>query len=354
MWKRALGALMVLVVVAASYWWQRGESAWAVDTVAVVRGSIESRLQLTGTVINDRTVTLTALLDGEIMAIRAREGDVVEAGTVLAELDSRQAQALLDKAGAELILHEQLLEAATRTLERIERLSREGNASQQALDESRDAKLEAEASLKAAAATLALNQLRLDNAQIKSPFAGTVIEQSAETGQWLEAGTPLFKVVATEGTVIEANVSASDWSRVSIGQPVVLSSEVDAGTRWSSEISWIAPTVTDVSGQGKTVAVRMFPGKAAPSLLLGQEVDVDVSLQRVDDILIVPLQALQEVSPGEFRAFVLDGGRARERPVTIGLTSLDDAELVDGLAEGDRVIVPNGQTLLDGQDVRLR
>ncbi len=58
----------------------------------VSRGSVEASLQLTGSVINDRTVTLTALLDGEIMAIKAREGDVVDAGRVLAELDKRLGQ----------------------------------------------------------------------------------------------------------------------------------------------------------------------------------------------------------------------------------------------------------------------
>ena len=88
-----------------------------------------------------------------------------------------------------------------------------------------------------------MNQLRLDNALIKSPFAGTVIQQSAETGQWLEAGTPLFKVVATEGTVIEAAVSASDWSRMSVGQGVTLALKSSSVASWKSEVSWIAPTV---------------------------------------------------------------------------------------------------------------
>lgn len=349
---------VVLVVLAAVgtalaiYGWQQKEAATTVSTVEVVRSTIDSRLTLTGTVINDRTVTLTALLDGEIMAIRAREGDKVEAGEVLAELDPRQARAMLDRASAELVLQEQAVGATTRNLERIERMSRAGGVSKQSRDDGRDAQLEARAALHAARATLTLNQLLLDNAQIRSPFAGTVIEQSAETGQWLEAGTPLFRVVASEGTVIEADVSASDWSRIRVGQAVNLASEVNSGVQWTSEINWIAPTVDTPDGQGKNVAVRIPPTDDAPPLLLGQDVDVDVLLQRIDDVLVVPLQVLQETRAGEFSVFVLDRGAARERRVSVGLTSLDAAEITDGLSESETVIVPSSQPLQDGQAVQ--
>ena len=353
MWKVFTGAVIIAGAVVL-YLWQFSDSATIVETAPVTRGSIESRLQLTGKVINDRTVTLTALLDGEIMAIRAREGDVVEAGTVLAELDSRQAQALLDKASAEGILWQQSLDAATRNYERIRRLSQAGNASVQALDDSLDEMLAAQASRKAAEAEMTLNQLRLDNALIKSPFAGTVIQQSAETGQWLEAGQPLFKLVATEGVVIEAPVSASDWSRLRLGQVVELSSELDTDMRWQSEVSWIAPTVMEGNNTGNNVAVRFAPGDDAPPLLLGQEVDVDLSLQRLNDVLVVPLQFLNEDASGNYSAFVLVDGRTSLRAVTIGLSSLDEAEVVDGLAEDDQLINSGGQLLSDGQSVQTR
>ncbi len=353
MWKVLLG-LVLVGVAAGAYWLQKGDSATTVDTATVVRGSIESSLQLTGKVINDRTVTLTALLDGEIMAIRAREGDVVKAGTVLAELDSRQARALLDKANAELVMQQQSVDATSRNYERTKLLFRVENTSEQALDDSLDSKLAAEAALQAARATHSLNKLRLDNALIRSPFDGTVIQQSAETGQWLEAGQPLFRVVATEGIVIETLVSATDWPRLSVGQKVELTSEVDSDVRWTSEVSWIAPTVTEDNNEGAIVAVRFPPGEDAPALLLGQEVDVDLTLQQTDDVLVVPFQVLQEEASGVFIAFLLKDDRAQRRIVTIGQTSLNDAEIIDGLAEGDQVIIPGGQPLHDGQSVRPR
>ncbi len=352
MWKYVAGGLIVLVG-SGTYWWQAGESIPLVEVVPVERGSIDSRLQLTGKVINDRTVTLTALLDGEIMAIRAREGDVVEAGTVLAELDSRQALALLDKAQAEVVLQQQAVDAATRNFERTQRLFGVGDASEQEQDDSLDKKLAAQASLQAAQATLTLNQLRYDNALIKSPYDGTVIQQSAETGQWLEAGQPLFTVVATEGIVIEAPVSATDWPRLSVGQRVELSLEDSPDTSWQSEVSWIAPTVIEDESDGNTVAVRLPPGDAAPDLLLGQEVDVDLVFERVDDALIVPIRLLTEQPSGDFSAYVLEDGKASLRTVELGLSGLNEAEVVDGLAEGEQLIVSSGEVLHAGQTVKV-
>lgn len=347
-----MAGALIMLVGSGAYWWKAGESIVLVNTVTVERGRVASQLQLTGKVINDRTATLTALLDGEIMSIRAREGDAVKAGSLLAELDSRQARALLDKASAEVVLQEQAVDAATRNHERTQRLFGVGDASEQTLDDSLDKKRAAESSLKAAQATLTLNQLRLDNAQIRSPYDGTVIQQSAETGQWLEAGQPLFTVVASEGVVIEAPVSATDWPLLQLGQRVRMSLEVNSDESWNSELSWIAPTVIEDESQGQVVAVRFAPGDEAPALLLGQEVDVDLTLQEVEAALVLPLSVLTEEPSGDYSVFVVEDRKAWKRTVELGLSSLSESEIVSGLQPGDQVVVPVGQSLQDGQTVR--
>ena len=179
------------------------------------------------------------------------------------------------------------------------------------------------------------------------------IEQSAETGQWLEAGRPLFELVATEGMVIEAAVSTSDWFKLNVGQRVELSASVASDDFWVSEVSWIAPSVDQDNSQGNRVAVRFPPGDDAPPLLLGQEVDVNLSLERVNDVIVLPLQAVIEESPELSVVYVLDGDQARRRTVSLGLSSLTDVEVVDGLSEGEIVILPGGQPLREGQSVLL-
>ena len=103
--------------------------------MTLARGDLSASLELTGRVINDYTVTVTALLDGEITAIEAREGDRVKAGKVLARLDSVLVEAGLKKAEAQLVFREQELITARRRFERMGSVSTRGDESRQALDD---------------------------------------------------------------------------------------------------------------------------------------------------------------------------------------------------------------------------
>ena len=100
-----------------------------------------------------------------------------------------------------------------------------------------------------------------------------------------------------------------------------------------------------------TFAVRLAPGEEAPPMLVGQQLDVDLELERRDGVPSLPLAALRQEGAGAWSALVLDGDVARRRPVEIGLTTLDRAEITGGLDTGAAVIVPFGDTPADGQRV---
>ena len=274
---------------AFAYWQFKPEPVVSVSTVAVEKRDIVLTLNLVGEVINDQTVTMTALLDGEIISIKAREGDAVSKGDTLAELDSQEANTLLDKAKAELQYQQQNVVMTTRNHQRLNDLSQAGNASKQSLDDALNAKLSAEAAVKVAATSVTLSELRMQNARIEAPFDGTVVLQSAEIGQWVEAGTRLFTIVSDSGNVIEAEVDSSEWSRVSLEQVAQLSTDAIPDMHWPSTVKWIAPNISEDSGN--TFAVRFSLGDDTPAFLLGQELDVDLELDRVTDVVTVPLQA---------------------------------------------------------------
>ncbi len=314
----------------------------AVDTVAAERGTLASTLELTGSVINDRTVTITALLDGEIVDIGAREGDVVAAGGGLATLDNRFAATELDKARAELALARQALSSARREHERAATLSSRAELSGRAMDDSLDALERARIELRVAEAAVRLVELEVENATIVAPFDATVTDRGAEVGQWVEAGTKLFTLVATDGDVIEARVDAADTAVVALDQAVTLSSDGWPGRTWTSAVSWISPDVTGGDGDGAAnrFAVRMPPGDAAPPLKLGERVDVSLETERREDVLVLPLEALDEYEPGRYRVLVDASGVARVREIGTGLVTIDSAEIVDGLEAGERVVTP--------------
>ncbi len=354
--RRALVLLFVTVflasVVAWHWWLPAAGSSVSVRSVAVSRGDIETTLALTGSVVNDYTVQLTALLDGEITSIEAREGDTVDKSAVLATLDDEPARALLDKAEAERALRQHELDLANRRHARVLQMSRAGDESAQALENSLLEKQRAEAALQLAEADQVLAALRLKNASVRAPFAGIVTLQATETGQWVEAGTRLFTLVAEDGRVVEAEADAGDFSRLAVEQLVSLSLAESPQERWPSQIVRIADSVTTGQGvAGNTFTVRIALGEQAPQLLLGQQLDVDVSTAGRVGVLRVPLEAVQESADGNTHVWIEEQGLARERAVTLGLRTINHAEVTDGLAAGDKVLIGDAGTLSEGVSV---
>jgi RND family efflux transporter MFP subunit len=339
MWKKLILLLLALLILALVAWqYLKPEPLTRVSMVAPVEQTLSTNLDLNAVVINDQVVTITALLDGEISSVVFREGEKVKKQEVLAVLDNKQAQSLLNKARAEFNYAKQKVNTASRSYSRIKNLSNAGNTSKQNLDESLDQLRGAQAEVEIAEANITLAEIQLQNATIESPFDGIVTQQHAEVGQWVEAGTPLFNVVAENGFLIEAQVDASDWAQVTLGQTVSLSTETAPDKRWQSTVAWIAPRVSQNRRDAKSVAVRFEFGEESPKLLLGQEVDAKLELQRVDNALTLPLSAMHEEAPNAYVVYVVENNKAKRVPVELGLQNATYAEIKSGIGSGDKVI----------------
>lgn len=359
MWKALALILVAMALAAAAYLLLQPPAPTRVATIPVSRGDISNSLQLTGTVINDRTVTITALLDGEITAINAREGDTVEKDQVLSELDNQIAKAQLDKAEADLLYHRNSLSLINTGYERLSKLHKKGNASRQSLDDKLLEKRAAQSAVKVAQAELAIRELQLANSSVSAPFAGTITLQTVETGQWVEAGTQLFELVAGDGNVIEFQVDAEDASRIAVGQAVKLSSESWPDRPWSSEVTWLAPGINRSQrdgGNSNAFSARVELGEGAPPLLLNQQLDVELTIDAREDVLVIE-QRLLELGPEGYRVFTYQEGNAVLKEVETGLFSIDEVEITNGLSANEQIIVPptmgNGESLSDGDSVEL-
>lgn len=354
--------VLLVVAVAAGFLWYTKQSPdiHFVDTTTVNSGSVVSVLSLSGELVNDRTVTITALVDGEITAVSAREGDIVKSGQSLAEQDPVTARALLDKAQAELVIANADAEDAQSKYTRADELWRRGDLSEQLYDESRMAQTKAEASVIVAQSTVTVASRAVRDATIRAPFDGQVVRQRTETGQWVEAGTPLFTLVATTGQVIEAYVDATDIASVAIDQAARLASDAWPDQHWQSKVDWIAPVIATSERSRSTdvppnaIAVRLALGEDAPALRLGQQVDVELETARRDNVIRLPLNALRQGTSGGFEALTIVDGNVSVLPVTTGLVTLDMAEITDGISEGDVVISAGLGNLDAGMAVQAR
>lgn len=354
MLKKILLLLLIIAAAVIAYLSFRPDAPVEVSIVKVERATISNQLDLVGTVINDRSVTITALLDGEIINTLVREGDRVKEGDPLAELDSEAAMLQLEKARADLKYQQTNLVQVQKNLVMQQSLADKGSASRQSVDDTQLERQRVAAAVEVARAELAIRELVLKNAKIKAPFTGTIITQSAEKGQWVEAGTQLFVLVADEGQVVEAEVDADDAALISLGQLAQLSSESLPGQPWLSKIVWLAPSITrDSNGVSNTFAIRIALDDTAPSLLLDQQLDVTLVVESADDALVIPQQALREPTTGEFAVMVVNNDRVELKSISTGVFSLSHVEVSDGLVEGDTVVLNSNGRISDGQSVRV-
>lgn len=309
-------------------------------------------IRVTGKVINDRTVTLTALVDGQIQSMQVQKGNRVKAGQVLASLDQREAKALLAKAQAEQERELQAVNEAQRKLKRVRMLSKSGHTSTQLLEDTKAEWLASQARLQVAYANLEVARIHREKTQINAPFAGVITEKTTEVGQWLEAGEALFTLVAHEGREIEVNVDAGDSDAIHLQQQVTLSCDAYPGLEWHARVHWIAPAISQNAQQAvNTFAVRMSLGDNAPTLLLNQQIDARILTAERDNVLKLPFEALQEDS-GQSQVAVIDAGQVRWLPVQTGIEDFTHVEILAGIDETTQVILPEGKTLLSGQPVK--
>lgn len=352
--KKTVFFLIVIVVAlgAAAAWKFNQNKTPQLEIIHAEKGAIESIIRVTGRVINDRTVTMTALVNGQIQGMLVQKGDRVKAGQVLAFLDKREADALVKKAAAVVLRERQSVDEAARKLERLKKISISGSASEQAVEDAEALWRAAQARLQVAEAEHRVAQIHREKVEVTAPWDGVIIEKSAEQGQWLEAGMQLFTLVAEQGREIEANVDAGDSGEVAIGQTVTVTCDAFPGQRWQEKVQWISPAIiTDDNATLNSFAVRMSLGNAAPPLLLGQQVDVEISTAQRQSVVKLPYTALVESESDSARVAVVRQGKVQYVSVTTGIEDYTHVEITSGIEEGDAVIIPHNTPPMEGMEV---
>jgi RND family efflux transporter MFP subunit len=196
-----------------------------------------------------------------------------------------------------------------------------------------------------ARADLRLAQVETEWQRVRAPFDAVVVDKSTERGQWVEAGTKLFTLVALDNLEIEAHVDAVDSSRVRLGQAVEIRCDAFPGQVWRSSLSWIGPSVErEEDNRLNTFRVRLGLGDESPELLIGQQVDLEILVDRRESVATLPFIALRE-REGHYEVGRIESGRLRYEKVETGLEGDTRVELLGGLAEGDRVVNLEGDPL---------
>lgn len=393
---RVAGGSLLLLLLAWAFW-PRPELA---DLAVVQRAPLRVTLDEEGeTRVRDRFV-VSAPLAGRVLRIELEPGDPVRADeTVLAtfqpqaptlldartraeaEANVRAVRANLERARADRDRAEAELEFAQAEVERFRRLAREKIVSDEELDaaeldvRSKTETLEAaEFSAQTARYQLDVARARLlggstggnphsDSAgapmSLYSPVDGVVLRRLRESEAVVPVGEPLLEVGEPSELEIVADYLSADAVKIRHGDAVLIeewggSKALDGVIRRVEPSGFMKISALGVEEQRVNVVVDFVdPPEARPGLADGFRVEIKVVLWEGDDVLQVPTGSLFR-DDDDWAVFALEGGRARLRKVEIGRQGGLVAEVVDGLEEGEQVILHPGDSIVEGLRIESR
>ena len=192
-----------------------------------------------------------------------------------------------------------------------------------------------------AAVALAQAQSQLEDAVLVAPFDGTVLTVQVQAGEWASPGAPAVVLAATESLVLAVNVDEVDVAQLAEGQTAYLSFDAIKGEQVAGSVTRIAPSSTNVGGAvAYAVQVRFAPGELP--VRLGMTANVDIVVASAEDALLVPNRAIEaDREAGRYYVQRQNAGGSVERlEVQIGLRTESQTQILQGLEEGDRLVLP--------------
>jgi len=350
-----------MAALAALGWWYLDRPApIAVRAVQAETGLLEERVANTraGTIKACRRAQLSPSVGGQIADLRVAEGDQVQAGTLLLELWNLDLQAELalsraDAAAADSKARASCLEAevAQREADRSLRLRGTGATSEELIDKAVTAAKAAQATCEAsragaevAAAKIEVTRAKLARTQLHAPFDGVVAELHGELNEYVTPSPPgiptppVIDLIGTGCFYVEAPMDEVDASRVLPGQTARITMDAFRDREFAGTVRRVADYVLDYEKQARTLAVEVSFDQPdqMERLLAGYSADVEVILQRSEQALRIPTEALFD---GD-QVLLLDRrtGLLQQQRVRPGLANWDFTEITEGLAVGDWVV----------------
>lgn len=349
-------------------------------TATVTRGTISDTVSATGTLEPSKLVQVGAQVTGQLKALHVVLGDKVAKGDLIAEIDSiqqrndlRVARAALAEAEATLKTRQYQLEKAERTLKR-QRTLYDGNAgsgadfddAEIAVDVARADLAQAKAQIERSTVEVEKAEANLGYTRIEAPMDGHVLALAVKAGQTLSAAQtiPVIGVIAdTDTMTVRAQVSEADVARIKPGQRLWFNTLGDRNTRHESTVRMVEPAPTSIltagqegltssssqssTGQAVYFNVLFDAPNQGGALMPMMTAEVHITTAAADNALIAPASAFTGPDErGLYTAMVRGAdGKPVERKVKLGLVSQVDSEILEGLKEGDVLLLSTGMKM---------
>jgi len=315
---------------------QGGGRAVAVEVGQATTGPVVRSVEAVGTVIANQAIDVVPRVTGTIAEIVFTEGQMVEKGQLLVQLDSRELQA--ERAAAQAVLdNAQSLFDRNRTL-----------LQQRSVAEARFEEVAAQ--LKVAQSRLKVIESQLADLRITAPFRGKVGLRRVSPGALVTSGTVITTLDDVDTVKVDFSVPEAAFARLGPGQEVLASAEAYPERTFVGTVQTID---TRVDPTTRAVNVRAVIPNGDGALKPGMFLIVNLVVERHENAVLIAEQALVPVGTRQF-VFQIENGQVVRREVQIGHRQPGKVEVVSGLKAGEQVIVGGVQKIREGSRVTVQ
>ncbi|OGV91533.1 hypothetical protein A3A66_00145 [Microgenomates group bacterium RIFCSPLOWO2_01_FULL_46_13] len=323
-WFLVVGTLLVLAGV---FFWWRSREALKVETAVVERQSLTKTLVVSGEIEALEKVDLHFQTVGKMTWLGVKEGDTVKKWQVIATQDQRGVEKSLKQ---DLIIFEKELREHDQTIENWEKDRRETIL---------DLLKTAQGELDSAVLDVEIRNVALELSRLVTPIGGVVTQLDQAVAGVNITTTDIFQIVNPETTYFVAEVDEVDIGSVTTGQKATIIFDAYSDKEIETEVAQVDYAASTSESGGTVFLIKLkLPETEMLFYRLGMNGEATIVVEEKNDVLAVSLEAV-ETSDGKKLVTVMRGGQEESVEVKLGIETEEMVEVVEGLIEGDRVVI---------------
>ena len=292
--------------------------------------------------------TATASEPAEIVELPKAQGDAVAAGDLLVRFDIPAITNEIATREIEVNAARMKAEAARAEATRMEGLHERGIASRNAMEASRSAAIETESMLTQVQALLDAARAQQQRTEVRARFDGIVSQVWQAPGAYIATpGEPILRVIDPNRVQVLMQLPLADFQRTAPGQSATV--QPPGGPALPATVVLRSPPAS----ASTLIADVRLDFAAPPALPIDTPVQVDLLIEERQNVLTVPVAAVQRDAGAPYVWVAGDDGLAHRREVRVGLTSAGRAQILSGLVPGERVILTGISELNEGTVIRV-
>lgn len=332
-----------------------------VHVVTASRSDLKVHLKAIGTVTPLNTVTVRPRVGGPLVSVKFKEGQTVKAGELLAEIDPAPYQVKLQQAEGALQETRAQLKNAQDDLSLYERLVTNNSIARQQYDKQKALVEQLQGALKSQAAQVEDARLQLSYTRITAPIAGRTGLRNLDVGNLVNANDSNGLVTITQTQPIAVVFTIPENQLIPVRQAFAAATAnnqhlaVEAWDRSeqnllaNGELTTLDNQIDTATG---TLRLKAQFANADDGLFPNQFINARLHLQTLDGAVTIPADAVQYGSKGTY-VYLIDDGKAQMRPIKLGALEADRIAVLEGLNEGEQVVLEGIDRLWPGKDVKV-